>query len=320
MDNQNDNITVDNLDLSGIPGIEEFLGSPVKEEAIEPPAEPEYASSETETVSDEGMISWSKFAEDLPEPLHEQFKPIVDEWSRQYNRVSEEASPYYALRDAGFSPEEISMAANLQRALADDPQGFYEQMGQAYGFAQQQQLVELQQQVQQLRTAPPAQPAATEQTGNWWEEEEATAPTAPPTQVVYDDPRYAQLEQELESLRGMQEQVLERQRLDEGRAQMDIELTNIRGKYGEFDEEEVVRRALANYSVDGDASLTRAFHEMKDLEERVAQRYVTKQKSAPKVMGSANGIPSAAPAKAIDTEDARRQAALELAIRMGAAQ
>jgi len=313
-DNQNDNITVESLDLSGIPGIEEFLGSPAKEEAIESPVEAEYEPQEAEAVSDSDVISWSKFAEDLPEPLHEQFKPIVDEWSRQYNRVSEEASPYYQLREAGFSPEEISMAANLQRALAEDPQGFYEQMGQAYGFAQQQQLAELQQQVQQLKT-PPAAGQTT--TGNWWEEEETTA--APEVQAVAD-PRYAQLEQELAVLRDMQEQVLERQRLDEGRAQMEIELTTIRNKYGEFDEEEVVRRALANYSVDGDASLARAFHETKDLEQRVAQRYATKQKSAPKVMGSANGMPPAAPAKTADTEEARRAAALELAIRMGAAQ
>lgn len=314
MDNQNDNITLESLDLSGIPGIEEFLGTPAKEEAIAAPVEPEYESQETEAVSDDDIISWSKFAEDLPEPLHEQFKPIVDEWSRQYNRVAEEASPYYQLREAGFTPEEISMAANLQRALAEDPQGFYEQMGQAYGFAQQQQLAELQEQVQQLRTPPKTEAAAT---GNWWEEEEATAAAEP--QAAYD-PRYAQLEQELETLRGMQEQVLERQRLDEGRAQMEIELTTIRNKYGEFDEEEVVRRALANYSLDGDANLTRAFHETKDLEQRVAQRYATKQKSAPKVMGSANGMPPAAPAKTLDSEDARRQAALELAIRMGAAQ
>ena len=319
MDNQNDNITVDNLDLSGIPGIEEFLGNSVTEQAIEPPAESEQGPVDTEPVSDESMISWSKFAEDLPEPLHEQFKPIVDEWSRQYNRVAEEASPYYQLREAGFSPEEISMAANLQRALADDPQGFYEQMGQAYGFAQQQQLVELQQQVQQLRTAPAVAPA-TEKNGEWWEEEETTAAPAVPAQTTYEDPRYAQLEQELETLREMQEQVIERQRLDEGRAQMEIELTNIRNKYGDFDEEEVVRRALANYSLDGDANLSRAFHETKDLEQRVTERYATKQKSAPKVMGSANGMPAATPAKPIDTEDARRQAALELAIRMGAAQ
>jgi hypothetical protein len=314
MDNQNDNITVESLDLSGIPGIEEFLGSPAKEEAIESPAEIQYETQETDSVSEDGMISWSKFAEDLPEPLHEQFKPIVDEWSRQYNRVSEEASPYYELREAGFTPEEISMAANLQRALAEDPQGFYEQMGQAYGFAQQQQLAELQQQVQQMKSPPAAGQTAT---GNWWEEEEDAAPEM---QQSLSDPRYSQLEQELAILRDMQEQVLDRQRLDEGRAQMEIELTTIRNKYGEYDEEEVVRRALANYSLDGDASLVRAFHETKDLEQRVAQRYATKQKSAPKVMGSASGMPPAAQARAVDTEEARRAAALELAIRMGAAQ
>jgi hypothetical protein len=313
MDNQNDNITVESLDLSGIPGIEEFLPGNAKSEAVEEPtATEEYPQEAAEDSYDGGPISWSKFSEDLPEPLHEQFKPIVDEWSRQYDRVTEEATPYRQLREAGFTPEEISMAANLQRALAEDPQGFYEQMGQAYGYAQAQQLAELTQEVSQLRQ----QPATTE--GNWWEED-VNAPGAQAAEQVFD-PRVAQLEQEIESLREMQEQVLDRQRMDEGRAQMEIELTNIRGKYGEFDEEEVVRRALANYSLDGDASLSRAFHETKDLEERVAQRYATKQRSAPKVMGAASGMPAGAPAKAIDSEEGRRAAALELALRMGAAQ
>jgi len=313
MDNQNDNISVEGLDLSGIPGIEEFIPGAVKSEAIET-SEPteEYSQESADDSYEGGPISWSKFAEDLPEPLHEQFKPIVDEWSRQYERVAEEASPYYQLREAGFTPEEITMAANLQRALAEDPQGFYEQMGQAYGYAQAQQIAELAQEVSHLRQ----QPAAGE--ANWWEEETSATAAQSTEQVL--DPRVAQLEQEIESLREMQEQVLERQRMDEGRAQMEIELTNIRGKYGDFDEEEVVRRALANYSLDGDASLARAFHETKDLEERVAQRYATKQRSAPKVMGSANGMVPAAPAKTMDSEESRRAAALELALRMGAAQ
>lgn len=311
MVNQNDtNHSVESLDLSGIPGIEEYLPQSTTaetshDEAIE--YEPEQ-SAQTEAF-DNGPISWEKFAEDLPEPLHEQFRPIVDEWSRQYNRVAEEASPYYALREAGFTPEEIEMAANLQRALATDPQGFYQQMGEAYGFAQQQQIAELQQQVQQMR-----QPQA--ESGNWWEEGEQ----AQAEEAVAVDPRFDAVQQELEYLRQMQEEVLERQRLDEGRAQMEIELTNIRKQYGEFDEEEVVRRALANYNLEGDASLVRAFHEVKDFENRVAQRYASKQKSAPKVIGSASGMPPAAPVAPLDTEEARRQAALDLALRMGAAQ
>jgi hypothetical protein len=126
------------------------------------------------------------------------------------------------------------------------------------------------------------------------------------------------MEQELEQLRAMQEQVYEQQRLDEGRAQMEIELASIRQKYGEYDEEEVVRRAVANHHVDGDASLTRAFHEYKDMEARYMADISSKQKSAPKVMGASSGmVPSEPPAK-LDTDDARRQAALELAIRLGA--
>lgn len=319
MDNLNDtNYTVDSLDLSGIPGIEDYLPGSQPAAADEPIIndDPIVDDAAPESETSDGPISWSKFAEDLPEPLHEQFKPIVDEWSRQYQRVSEEAAPYYKLRESGFTPEEIEMAANLQRALATDPEGFYKNMGEAYGYAQRQQLAEIQQQIQELRQ--PQQ--QTERSGNWWEDDENTpASNAAPPQTV-EDPRYSQLEAELEQLRNMQEQVLERQRLDEGRAQMEIELANIRNKYGEFDEEEVVRRALANHSQSGDASLTRAFHELKDYENRVAERIVAKQRSAPKVMGSASSMPPAAPAVTLDTEDARRQAALELALRMGAMQ
>lgn len=315
MDNLNDTApTLESLDLSGIPGIEEYLGTSTPETPIEAPVvEEPIAEIAPEAATDEGPISWASIAEDLPEPLHETLRPIVDEWSRKYSRVQEEAAPYYNLVNNGFSPDEIEMAAALQRALATDPQGFYEQMGQAYGYAQAQKIAELEQKVQQV-TAP------VQATGekNWWEEEEAGT-TAPAAQApLQADPRIDQMEQELEQLRAMQEQVQEQQRLDEGRAQMEIELASIRQKYGDYDEEEVVRRAVANHHADGDASLTRAFHEYKDMEERIRADLASRQKVAPKVMGAASGMaPSEPPAK-LDTDDARRQAALELAIRLGA--
>lgn len=311
MDNLNDTTpSVDALDLSGIPGIEEYLGKPAPEveEVVEEAIEDTYSEQPEAT---EGPISWASISEDLPEPLHETLRPIVDEWSRKYERVREEAAPYYNLVDSGFSAEEIQMAAALQRALATDPEGFYDQMGQAYGYAQAQKLAELEQKVQQIQPA-----AQTSAEKNWWEEEEATA-TEPAARVLAD-PRIDQMEQELEQLRAMQEQVQEQQRQEEGRAQMEIELASLRQKYGEYDEEEVVRRAVANHHADGDASLARAFHEYKDMEARIRADIASKQKTAPKVMGAASGMaPSEPPAK-LDSDDARRQAALELAIRLGA--
>lgn len=307
MDNLNDTTpSVEALDLSGIPGIEQYLGTPEPE--AEQPIEDTY--TEAAEVS-EGPISWSSISEDLPEPLHETLRPIVDEWSRKYERVREEAAPYYNLVESGFSSEDIEMAAALQRALATDPQGFYEQMGQAYGYAQAQKIAELEQKVQQVV-------APTQQSGekNWWEEEETTTPNEQ-TRVV-TDPRIDQMEQELEQLRAMQEQVYENQRLEEGRAQMEFELAVLREKYGEYDEEEVVRRAVANHHSDNDASLMRAFHEYKDMEERIRADLASKQKTAPKVMGGASGMMPAEAPKQLDSDDARREAALALAIRLGA--
>jgi hypothetical protein len=311
MDNLNDTTpSIAGLDLSGIPGIEEYLGTPAAEEAVEPSVAEE-AIVDTYSDAPEGPISWASISEDLPEPLHETLRPIVDEWSRKYERVREEAAPYYNLVDSGFTNEEIQMAAALQRALATDPEGFYDQMGQAYGYAQAQKIAQLEERVQQIQ--PSAQVSGEK---NWWEDDDVTTPNEQ-TRVV-SDPRIDQMEQELEQLRAMQEEVQEQQRLDEGRAQMEIELASIRNKYGEYNEEEVVRRAVANHHVDGDASLTRAFHEYKDMEARYMADIASKQKTAPKVMGASSGmVPSDPPAK-LDTDEARRQAALELAIRLGA--
>lgn len=308
MDNLNDTTpSVEALDLSGIPGIEEYLGTPAPE--VEEAIEDTYSESE---ASPEGPISWASISEDLPEPLHETLRPIVDEWSRKYERVREEAAPYYNLVESGFTSEEIEMAAALQRALATDPQGFYEQMGQAYGYAQAQKIAELEQKVQQV--VAPNQQAGEK---NWWEEEEEASIPNEKTRVVAD-PRIDQMEQELERLREMQEQVYENQRLEEGRAQMEFELAVLREKYGEYDEEEVVRRAVANHHSDNDASLARAFHEYKDMEERIRADIASKQKTAPKVMGGASGMMPAEAPKKLESDEARREAALALAIRLGA--
>ena len=73
MDNLNDTApTVESLDLSGIPGIEEYLGTPATEEAIESSASEE-AIADTYSEVSESAISWAsisskKFVKSLPLP------------------------------------------------------------------------------------------------------------------------------------------------------------------------------------------------------------------------------------------------------------
>jgi len=291
MDNQNDNPTIDDLDLSGIEGFSE--GALVDETPIAAP-EVDAPVEAPEPAGDDGPISWSSVEKLVPEPLHEDLKPLVDEWRRQYERVLDETSPYRQYSERGVSQRDIDLALNIQQALLENPKRFYDGMGETYGWNQ------IQQQAMQDQYNQYAQPPAPQNTGFDLFAEETQAP------------QVDQLEQmQVSAIQQAQQQ--QQQAL--GRQQLEAELGQIEAKYGQFDKGEVVKRAIANASAGADPSVMKAFHELKDYEDKLRRNFAASR--PPKVMGAGNANIPAAPTD-LSTDDLRRDAALQLAIRLGA--
>lgn len=324
MANQKDNYTVDDLDLSGIEGWNSSDDStPIEApevEAIAPVEEPvesaapvEEAPVEAVEDTDDGPISWRSVEKLVPEPLHEDLKPMVDEWRRQYERVLDETNPYRKYSELGVSDKDIEQALSVQRALLQDPKKFYDGLGEAYGWSAMQAAAAA------AVPAPAPKPAATSDSffSDWAESEEGQQAA----QNV--DPRLLQAIEEqqarLAKLEEMQTQAIQQQEearvREAGRVQLEQELSILEGKYGAFDREEVVKRAVANASSGGDPSVAKAFHELKDYEEKIRKQFVSSR--PPKVMGSGTGITPPAPVD-LSSDEAKRDAALALAIRLGA--
>lgn len=329
MANQNDNYTLADVDLSGIEGFAD--GNLVDESPVAIPVDdsPVDAPNQTDSVDagayDDGPISWASMSGLVPEPLHEDLKPVVEEWRRQYERVLDEASPYRAYSDRGVTARDMELAINIQQALLSDPKRFYEGLGETYGWNQQQvpasptlaqQYAAMAQQQQQAPATAPSE----------WDSFFGEAPAegqAPQAPQQNFDPRLMQAfeaqQARLDQLEQAQYQNYEAQQQVQieaiGRQQLEGELANLEAKYGNYDRAEVVKRAIANASSGVDPSVSRAFHELKDYEDRIRKQYVSSR--PPKIMGTGTGIQPPVPSD-LSTDDARREAAMALAIRLGA--
>jgi hypothetical protein len=307
MDNQNDNPTIDDLDLSGIEGFSEGTlvdETPIAEPEVDAPVEA------PEPAGDDGPISWSSVEKLVPEPLHEDLKPLVDEWRRQYERVLDETSPYRQYSERGVSQRDIDLALNIQQALLENPKRFYDGMGETYGWNQIQQQQAMQEQYNQY-----AQPPAPQNTGFDLFAEEPQAPQIDQRLMQTIEQQQARLDQLEQMQMSAYQQAQQEQQQALGRQQLEAELGQIEAKYGQFDKGEVVKRAIANASAGADPSVIKAFHELKDYEDKLRRNFVASR--PPKVMGSGNANTPPVPAD-LSSDEAKRDAALQLAIRLGA--
>lgn len=323
MDNQNDTKTLDDLDLSGIEGYD-APGDNTPVEAIEPIEAEAVAPIEAPAdapVESDGPISWSEIESIVPEPLHEDIRPLVEDWRRQYQRVMEESTPFRRFAEQGYSEKDMDMALQVQRALVQDPRKFYDGLGDTYGWNREAQLAEqISQQQAMLQAQQQMQP---QQFGDSNYMDEWGNPVGQQQQAPAESQlsqQLAQTQQRLEQMEQYQQeqtnQLQQEREAAAGRAQLESELNQLEEKYGQFDRKEVIKRAIGNSSQGANPSVAKAFHELRDYEEGVRRKYASNR--PPKVMGSGNGMTPAAPAD-LSSNESRREAALALAIRLGAA-
>lgn len=333
MANQNDTFDIQDLDLSMVEGFEGFgddkaddtpIEEPVYDTSVEEPDDDEPIA--TEDDSDDEPISWSYIESIVPEPLHEDLKPLVEDWQRRYQRIIEETEPLRKYTQQGVTEADIESALQVQQALIKDPRRFYEGLGETYGWQQEAAgVAELKAQIEQTQRLiaqrngqqQQADPDSFESYFGF--DENNTQQQAPSSQqemllakqLQETQERLQQLEQ---SQRTSEEQRMYQEQAEAGRRQLENELGELEKKYGTYDRTEVVKRAVANAHAGNNPSVSHAYHELRDYEENLRRKYAAKR--PPKVVGSGSGMTAAAPPD-LSTDDAKREAALALALRLG---
>lgn len=336
MANQNDTFDIKDLDLSMVEGFKGFgddkaddtpIEEPIYDTPVEEPDdEPIAAEDDSDTDSDDEPISWSYIESIVPEPLHEDLKPLVEDWQRRYQRIIEETEPLRKYTQQGVTEADIEAALQVQQALIKDPRRFYEGLGETYGWQQEAAgVAELKAQIEQTQRLIAQRNGQQQQTdpdsfeSYFGFDENNTQQQAPSSQqemalakqLQETQERLQQLEQ---SQKTSEEQRMYQEQAEAGRRQLENELGELEKKYGTFDRAEVVKRAVANAHAGSNPSVSHAYHELRDYEENLRRKYAAKR--PPKVVGSGSGMTAAAPPD-LSTDDAKREAALALALRLG---
>lgn len=102
-----------------------------------------------------GHPAWQEILSQVPEMLHPQIRPALENWDRgvqeRFQQVHSQYAPYKQFLDANIQPEALQQSYQLWQMLNSDPRALYEQLGNFLGANSsgqgQQQVPNQQQQV-----------------------------------------------------------------------------------------------------------------------------------------------------------------------------
>lgn len=208
---------------------------------------------------DTGHPAWQEILGAVPEMFHGQIRPTLEKWDKgvqeQLEKTRGEWRDYQFIREAGIEPQTVQYALNIIQAMQNDPRAFYDSLGDYYKFSQQ-----------------GAQQALVD--------EESTE---------LQDPYAAQLQKMQQDMETMA-RALYAQQQKEKQAQEDAalekELSSLRTKYGEYDEQYVL--GLMANGQDGESAV-RAY---KTLEGKLRGSNGQAAAQVPRIMGSGGGAPT----------------------------
>lgn len=225
----------------------------------------------SETESSPGLNpAWGEALSAIPEQFHGVLTPHFEKWDKsaqqrieQANQTVSQFEPYKPFVENGISAEDLEQGAQLMYQLNANPQAVYNALAEAYGFG------------------PAANSEGEEIEG---EEEEEEAPN-------FQDPRYDQLQQGLDTVAQVilnQEQEKANARAD---AELDAEISALKEKHPNFDERYVLS-LVAN-----GATFEEAATQYESLVSNILQQ--NPRPFAPSVMGNSGGG-TGLPSQAID--------------------
>lgn len=244
--------------------------------------EDNYSDSESEDQPRKlgGHPAWQEILSAVPEELHEALTPKLKEWdagvTRRFQEIHSQYEPLKAFEpiiEDGFDPDSLSQAVGLYQALNTDPEQVYRALGEAYGFAVEQ-----------------------ESADEYDDDDESDIPP----HVM------EQLQRQERAIEAMAEQLQQQQQTvvqSEEEAMFDAYIEQLHSEYGEFDEDYVYTK-MAN-GMDGEL----AVRQYQDLVPPQVQQ--TQRTPAPKVLGASGvgsgGIPTSSPEVThLSDQDTRR--------------
>ena len=232
--------------------------------------------------------AWDEAWADVPEPIRESQKQVFEKWDRNVQHLQAKFAPYKQFEEQGVTADALQQAYSIQQALVSDPRGFWDRMAETWGFA----------------SGAEAQQAYADAN------EDEDDPTASIQREI------AELREWRESQENMTRQQMaqyqQQQEQLQWQARINDELGSLKQKFRDVDENAVIERALLNATQGRNPSLENAYFEVRDYEDRIAQRA---QRKAPRVMGAGGGSSPAPQQKAL-TADEQAQASRDLAKRL----
>ena len=240
---------------------------------------------ETEEEADDsdstGNPALAELYDVLPKSLHSLIEPVINKWQSGIDQQFEKIAPYRRYADAGVDPQVIEASLELAAEISANPKAVYDELASRYGWQQAQQIMQ-----DAVETANSA-------------EEDAD---------FEDDPTSAELKAlkaEIEAMRGERNSEIEAQTAAALDNEIEATVSAIKGEFGDFDEEAVIRRAMLladDYPEAEIQQLISAAHEQYMGEIKAMQASI---KRAPKVAGGAGNSIPAPPAQKLSTREDR---------------
>lgn len=198
--------------------------------------------------------SWNDVINAVPEDRRSEFAPLLKSKIDAYGSQYEPLKQYEEFHKSGIGSEQLSTALNIFSLVENDPRKVYDAIGNHLGLTQQEQD-DLQEAIEDGDT---------------------------------DDPRIQRLQQQVETMAQImlsqnQSEVAQKQAA-EADAMIEKELSGLKKKYGDVDEEEVIMRMLHRNMSAEDA--------YKDYTGKFDQ--IRARRPAPMLLGSTGSVPSRA--------------------------
>lgn len=247
----------------------------------------EVVQEETQGISEETSPSestginpaWNDLLEAVPTAFHEKVTPYLQQWDKNYQegigKVHSQYEPYKPFIDEGYTPDQIQYGLQVLDMINNEPEKVYAAFQQ---YFEQQQTAE----------TPVAKTEASQEQGQ----------IAEPIDIT-QHPKFQELESTLTALAQYQVQQLQQQEEAKADSELEQEITSAKEKHGEFNEQWVLEKRIANPDLTMDQAVT-AYKEF--VKEILAQN----NRPGPKVMGSGGQTPSqSTPVSELNDKDRR---------------
>lgn len=180
-----------------------------------------------------GHPAWEEILsrEGVPEPYKPLLRKTFQEWDEgvehRLQTVQSQYEPYKPFLENEIDPNELERAYQVARMIEQNPQGFYQRMGEFYGY-------------NKAAEAPAQNSGQGQQGDDDYDEYDISDGDDTP------DPKFSQLEQQQEMLAQALVQMHQKEQNAQEDAELETELSRLRETKGEYDEQFVLNVAANN--------------------------------------------------------------------------